>query len=82
MELATSEHPPSSRLSRGRQLTLTRIEARIYTDDIGKLPEAIRLDTVKHAAMDLVRAGHERQVVRAEAVRAGPERQRDEGFER
>ena len=59
-----------------------RIEARIYTDDIGKLPEAIRLDTVKHAAMDLVRAGAERQVVRAEAARAGPERQRDEGFQR
>jgi ATP-dependent exoDNAse (exonuclease V) alpha subunit len=57
-----------------------RIEARIYTDDIGKLPEAIRLDTVKHAAMDLVRAGTERQVVR-EHVR-GPERQRDEGFQR
>lgn len=76
-----------------------RIESRIYTNDLAKLPEAIRRDTEKHAAMDLVRAGAERQRSapeagdqgrtdtraaerQAEATRSGPERRRDDGYER
>ena len=59
---------------------------------------AIRLDTVKHAAMDLVRAGAERQRLGQEAgdrtrpvsseterhasARTGPERRRDDEYER
>jgi conjugative relaxase-like TrwC/TraI family protein len=38
-----------------------RLETRIYTDNIAKLPETIRRDTEKHAAMDLVRAGDHRE---------------------
>ncbi|MGL4964731.1 MAG: MobF family relaxase [Inquilinus sp.] len=62
-------------------LSRPRLEARIYTDDRTRLPETIRKDTEKHAAMDL--AGVERQRLALEAGDrarpdvAEPERQAD-----
>ena len=38
-------------------ISRARLEARIYTDDLGKLPGAIAQETVKHAALDLARGG-------------------------
>ena len=59
-------------------ISRARHEARIYTDDLGRLPAAVARETRKDAALDLVRGRDQRVAARAGAQRPLPtERDRE-----